>query len=154
MSNPGGSGADDKYDMRGLSFASHSYEKDLPLWTENVLFCILGMLPSCFLIIKRKQDENRSVQLFNPCPFSGLSCLCCWCTNGCTGFFFCFKSHFLVCFAMPATLIADILPQSFKLTVDVTLQWLYILSACGSLNSWFTKWNPTETGSSVHGCLH
>lgn len=48
-------------DMRGLSFASHSYEKDLPLWTENVLFRILGMLPSCFLIIKRKQDENRSV---------------------------------------------------------------------------------------------
>lgn len=37
-------------------------------------------------------------------------------------FVFLQKSHFLVCFAMPATLIANILPQSFKLTVDVTLQ--------------------------------
>jgi len=46
MSNPGRSGADDKYDMRDGSFAAHSYEKDLPLWTEKVLFHILLMLPS------------------------------------------------------------------------------------------------------------
>lgn len=49
------------------------------------------------------------------------------------------KSHFLVCFAMPATLIAHILPQSLRLMVDVTLQQLCILSACGSLNRRFTK---------------
>lgn len=71
MSNPGRSGTHDKYDMRGLSLAAYSYEKDLPFWTEKILPYPSAVAKFYFLNMKRKQNENRSVQLCNPCPFRG-----------------------------------------------------------------------------------
>lgn len=66
--------------------------------------------------MKIGQSSSAVLALFQGCPVCVADA-----QMGVLDFFF-LKSHFLVCFAMPATLIADILPQSFKLTVDVTLQ--------------------------------
>lgn len=51
MSNPGRSGAHDKYDVRAWSLAAHSYEKDVPFWTQKILSHIPVLLPSSIFSI-------------------------------------------------------------------------------------------------------
>jgi len=100
-SNVRRSRAADKCDMRDVSFCSpFLWQRPSSLDREGTPPCLSSVANAMFLYYKEKTMKTRKFSSASLCPFSGLCCSCCWCTNGCAGVFF--WSNFRACFAMPA----------------------------------------------------